>query len=133
MKALLDTSVCIDFLRRHGPTVERLMAFKSREVMIPAHAVVEREHGVYLSQRRKQAREEVDRLFAKYRILPFETAAARRAGLLMYELTRQGLTMKYFDLMIAAQALESGTMLATADSDFEPLSGARGLKLAKWP
>ena len=30
MRLLLDTSVCIDFLRRHGPTVERLMAYKSR-------------------------------------------------------------------------------------------------------
>ncbi len=132
MKALLDTSVCIGFLRRHGPTVERLMAFKSRDVFIPAHAVVELEHGVYLSQRRKQAREELERLFAKYRILPFEPAAARRAGRLMYELGRHGLTMKYFDLMIAAQALDSGATLATADADFECLSGARGLKLAMW-
>jgi len=131
MKVLLDTSVCIDFLRRHAPTVERLMAFKSRDALIPAHAVAELEHGIYLSQRRKQARQDLERLFAKYQVLPFETPAARRAGLLMYELGRQGLTMKYFDLMIAAQAMDAGITLATGDADFEPLSGARGLKLAK--
>lgn len=108
------------------------MAYKSRDVQIPAHVVVELEHGVYLSQRRKQARQDVDSLLAKYRTLPFETLAARRAGLLMYDLGRQGLTMKYFDLMIAAQAMESGITLATGDADFEPLSGARGLKLVKW-
>lgn len=40
--------------------------------------------------------------------------------------------MKFFDLMIAAHAIETGLTLATADADFEPLSGARGLKIAKW-
>ena len=108
------------------------MAFKSRDAMIPAHAVVELEHGVFLSQRRKQARQDLARLLAKYQVLPFATPAAQQAGLLMYELGRQGLTMKYFDLMIAAQAIDAGVVLATGDADFEPLSGARGLKLEKW-
>ena len=49
-----------------------------------------------------------------------------------YESGRQDFTMKYFDLMIAAQALDSDAMLATTDADFEPLSDARGLKLATW-
>ena len=132
MKVLLDTSVCIDFLRRKASTIERLMAFKSRDILIPAHAVSELEHGVYLAQRRKEARQRTDALLEKYRVLPFETAGARRAGFLMYELGRHGLTMKYFDLMIAAQAIDAGLTLATADADFEALSGVRGLKLAKW-
>ena len=50
----------------------------------------------------------------------------------MYTLTRQGRGMKHFDLMIAAQAIEAGFTLATADADFEPLAGARGLKITKW-
>lgn len=132
MKVLLDTSVCIGFLRRHAPTIERLLGFKTREVAIPAHAVTELEHGILLSSRRKQARQDVERLLAKYPTLAFDAAAARRAGALMYELGRQGITMKFFDLMIAAQAMEAGLTLATADADFEPLSGTRGLKLAKW-
>lgn len=132
MKVLLDTSVCIGFLRRHAPTIERLLGYKTREVAIPAHAVTELEHGILLSLRRKQARQDVERLLAKYPVLTFDAAAARRAGGLMYELGRHGLTMKFFDLMIAAQAMEAGLTLATADADFEPLSGTRGLKLAKW-
>ena len=43
MRVLLDRSVCIGFLRRHAPTYERLMAFKSRDASIPAHAVIELE------------------------------------------------------------------------------------------
>ena len=132
MRFLLDTSVCIGFLRRNAATVERMMGFKSRDLVIPAHVVVELEHGIFLALRRKEVRRDVDRLLAKYRVLPFDTASARRAGALTYELGRQGITMKFFDLMIAAHAIESGLTLATADADFEPLSGARGLKLAKW-
>lgn len=132
MKVLLDTSVCVDYLRRNPSTIERLFAFKIRDVMIPVHAVTELEHGVLHAFNRKAERERVTALTARYPVLPFGPSAARRAGNLMYNLSRQGLTMKHFDLMIAAQAIDAGLTLVTADADFEPLSGARGLKLAKW-
>ena len=35
MKILLDTSVCIDYLRRKPATLEKLLAFKARDVLIP--------------------------------------------------------------------------------------------------
>lgn len=132
MKVLLDTSVCVDYLRRNPATIERLFWFKIRDVMIPVHAVAELEHGIFLAFNRKAERERVAALMARYPVLPFGPGAARRAGNLMYTLGRQGLTMKHFDLLIAAQAIDAGLTLATADADFEPLSGARGLKVAKW-
>ena len=132
MKILLDTSVCIHLLRRRASDLERVMAFRPRDVAIPAHAVTELDHGVYLGQYRKQARLQVDFLLSKYRVLAFDSAVARCAALLLYDTARQGLTMKFFDLMIAAHAIETGLTLATADSDFEALSGARGLRVPKW-
>ena len=132
MKILLDTSVCIDYLRRKPATLEKLLAFKARDVLIPVHAVAELEHGIYLTFHRKAERDRVAALTGKYAVLPFDQSAAERAGQLMYTLGRQGRGMKHFDLMIAAQAIDAGLTLATADADFEPLSGARGLKIAKW-
>ena len=40
--------------------------------------------------------------------------------------------MTLFDPMIAAHPIETWLMLATADADNEPLSGARDLIIAKW-
>ena len=132
MKILLDTSVCIDYLRRKPSTIERLLGFKPRDVFIPVHAITELEHGIYLTANRKSERERVAALIGKYEVLNFNQSAAHRAGQLMYQLGRHSMTMKHFDLMIAAQAIDAALTLATADADFEPLSGARGLKVAKW-
>ena len=132
MKILLDTSVCVHILRRQASFLERLMAFRSRDIAIPAHAVAELDHGVYLGQQRKESRRQVDLMLSRYRVLAFDASAAHRAGLLLYETGRHGLTMKFLDLMIAAHAIEAGLTLASADADFEPLSGTRGLKLDKW-
>lgn len=133
MKVLLDTSVCVHVLRRNAVMLERLMAWKARDLGVPAHAAAELEHGIHLAQLRKQSRRRVDELFGRYPVLPFDSAAARRAGLLLFDTGRAGISMKFFDLMIAAQAIASGLVLATADADFEPLAGSRGLKIAKWP
>ena len=108
------------------------MVCRARDVAIPAHAVAELDHGVYLGRHRKQAQQQVDTLLSRYRVLAFDSTAGRRAGLLLYQTTRQGLTMTLFDPMIAAHPIKSGLMLATADADFDPLSGARSLKIAKW-
>lgn len=84
MRVLLDTSVCIHLLRRRASVLERVMALQARDVAIPAHAVAELDHGVYLGQHRKEARLQVDTLLSKYRVLAFDSAAARRAGFLLY-------------------------------------------------
>lgn len=132
MKILLDTSVCIDYLRRKPATLEKLLAFKARDVLIPVHAVAELEHGIYLTFHRKAERERVAALTSRYTVVSFDQRAAVRAGHLLYLLGRQGRAMKHFDLLIAAQAIDAGVTLVTADADFEMLSGARGLKLVKW-
>ena len=104
MRVLLDTSVGIGFLRRNAAMVERMVAFKSRDLVIPAHVVVELEHGIFLALRRKEVWRDVDRLLAKYRVLPFDTASARRAGALTYELARQGVSTVYCQLGTALRA-----------------------------
>jgi predicted nucleic acid-binding protein len=54
--------------------------------------------------------------------LPFTRTAARRAGKLQADLSREGEPLAFTDCMIAAIALENDEKIVTGDDDFERIA-----------
>jgi tRNA(fMet)-specific endonuclease VapC len=131
---LLDTNVVIALLKNRPPGVRsRLRRVVSRGVSISVSTVVLYElwYGVARSQRRRENAERL-RVFLSGNIdvAPFDEEDAIAAGDLRAALETVGTPIGPYDLLIAAQALHSGSTLVTANvSEF---ARVRGLVWQDW-
>ena len=94
---------------------ERLRALAPNQLILCAPVIAELTFGAYLSSRREQNLERVDRLTAGMNVAPFDERAARRFGEIKSKLRRRGIAKTDFDLAIAVIALEQGAVLVTND------------------
>jgi tRNA(fMet)-specific endonuclease VapC len=116
---LLDTNIVIALLRNRPARVrERLRHVVSDGATIVVSSVVlfELWYGVARSDRREENAQRL-RVFlsGNIGILPFEESDAAIAGDLRAALEANGTAIGPYDLLIAAQALRTGTTLATAN------------------
>ena len=128
MTYLLDTNVVIAILR-NKPTIvrERFRGVVSEGGSVSVSSIVlfELWYGVTRSDRRQENSERL-RIFLSgvNSVLPFEDADASIAGDLRAALEMGGTPIGPYDLLIAAQALRAGTILATANvSEFARVPG----------
>lgn len=120
---VVDTSVWVQYFRdpqsAHGDEVERLIG--AGEVALV---------GVVYTELVRGARDERELLLLKHRLeaLPFIEVSReiwRRAGELLFQLRRQGVSVPLPDAIIAAIALEGGHQLYTLDEHFQRVPGLR--------
>lgn len=134
MNYLLDTNAVIAVLKDQPPSVRnRLKRLVSRGGSIAVSTVVLYElwYGVARSQRRRENSERL-RVFLSGNIdvAPFDEEDAIAAGDLRAALETVGTPIGPYDLLIAAQALHSGSTLVTANvSEF---ARVRGLVWQDW-
>ena len=129
MKYLLDTSPCIEFLRRPGPVTTRLAAESPDDLAIDAVVLLELEAGVFRHPSPSRERARIDRLLALgVVVLPFDAAAARHAARLEHELRAQPIGT--FDRLIAAVALARGSILVTRN--VREFARVPGLPVEDW-
>jgi tRNA(fMet)-specific endonuclease VapC len=131
---LLDTNAVIALLRNRPAGVrDRLRQVVSPGASIAVSSVVLYElwYGVAASERRRENAERL-RVFlsGNVAVVPFEEEDAVAAGELRAALEKAGTPIGPYDLLIAAQALRSGTTLVTANvSEF---ARVRGLLWEDW-
>jgi tRNA(fMet)-specific endonuclease VapC len=125
---LLDTNIVIALLRNRPARVrERLRRAVSEVATIIVSSVVlfELWYGVARSGRREENAQRLRAfLSGNIGVLPFEDGDAAIAGDLRASLEASGTMIGPYDLLIAAQALRTGTTLATANvSEFARVPG----------
>jgi tRNA(fMet)-specific endonuclease VapC len=131
---LLDTNAVIALLKNHPPSVRnrlRRAVSEGASIAVPSVALYELWYGVARSERRNENAERL-RVFLSgdIDIVPFGDEDAATAGDLRAALEAAGTSIGPYDLLIAAQALRSGTTLVTANvSEF---ARVRGLLWQDW-
>jgi tRNA(fMet)-specific endonuclease VapC len=125
---LLDTNAVVAILKDRPPAVRRrLRQAISTGASISVSSVVLYElwYGIARSERRVENTERL-RIFLSggIRVLPFDEEDAIAAGDLRAKLETSGTPIGPYDLLIAAQAVRSGSTLVTANvSEFARVSG----------
>lgn len=118
-RALLDTDFIIWYLRGHDATRRWLEELKAGGVpCCSALSVTE----IVLGMRPRE--EAATRSFLEaLAVIPVDRAVAWRAGELIHEYARQGVTLDFVDATIAATCLTHGLVLATYNARHYPMPG----------
>jgi len=110
---LLDSNICIAWLKNNRVVVQRLIAAGENQVYLCSPVKAELWFGTCKSQRMAESQANLTRLFRDFPSLPFDDHAALRAGDLRAHLARQGTPIGPYDMQIAAIALAHGLTLVT--------------------
>ncbi len=121
---LLDTTVLIDALRRHPPTLARLQA-AGVAFLVSAISVEE-----VLAAMRRGEEERTHDLIAGLEVVPVGLEEAFVAGRWRREFRDRGITLGDSDCLIAACAATNGAILATANVKDFPMPE---LHVEHWP
>lgn len=128
---LLDTNVCVDYMRGRVPGVRHSIdAVPPQAIALCSVVRAELFRGIYRSASplREQAR--VVAFAQRFASLPFDDPAAEIAGRLDADLQAMGLRIGPYDLHIAAIALAHGLTLVTRNT--QEFSRVMGLALEDW-
>jgi tRNA(fMet)-specific endonuclease VapC len=123
---LLDTNTVSYLARDSSPAAFAEFARRGRdpdsELCISSITLAEIRYGLAkkpLSSRRIDA---MERLVAFLKVLPWAEREAATYGILRTRLEAKGITVEAMDLLIAAQAIASGSVLVTHDAIFQRIS-----------
>jgi tRNA(fMet)-specific endonuclease VapC len=131
MKYLLDTNVCVVYLRGKNPLVRaRFTAHPPTDLGVCSVVVAELCYGAARSSSPASEQAKVDGFLSAYRSLPFDDASARRYGALRAGLAAAGMLIADLDLAIASIALEHGLTVITHNT--KDFSRIPGLALEDW-
>ena len=125
MRLLLDTSVLIEIEHENPLMLGRLAPYKPREVCMSSISLIELEVGVERGTQRKKNRAAVDSLIERFKIIPFDAAAALKAAKTFARHDLKGDRTGTFDAMIAAHAAALALPVAYCDGDFNRFSGRK--------
>lgn len=128
---LLDTNVCVRYLRGANPSVvQRLQNTPVQDVRLCSVVYAELLLGVLRSAKPVQNQAKVDAFVGPYVSLEFDGAAARIHARIRHQLETAGAPIGPYDLQIAAIALANGLTLVTHNTgEFRRVSG---LLLEDW-
>jgi tRNA(fMet)-specific endonuclease VapC len=131
MPYLIDSNVCIQFLRKPGsPVAHRLLTLNESEVLLCDIVKAELIYGAYRSARVEENLDQVLRFCDLFTSLPFEGRAAEIYGRIRRELEVSGRGIGPHDLMIASIALANDLILVTHNvGEFSRISE---LKIEDW-
>src|SRR5690606_32213932 len=111
---VLDTNVVIEALRGNATVLARIHAHEPRDVAISSIVAHELYYGAFRGRRVEENLARVDALqFAR---LDFDGDDARCAGEIRAALTKVGVTIGPYDVLIAGQALSRGLILVTRNT-----------------
>ncbi len=115
---LLDTCICIDFLRGKMPYAYELMRKSDpRLFKIPAVVEAELRVGAEKSKKPRETLRNVDEFLLAFEILPFDSGCAQHYGKIRAQLEQKGVSIGSNDLLIAATALANNAILVTNNVD----------------
>jgi len=128
---LLDTDICIDYMRGSNAVVrDRLLACAPSDVCLCSVVKAELLFGAHDSQKVAANLRRLRDFFEPFQSVFFDDDAAEVYGSLRSHLRREGAAIGSNDLMIAAIAVALGLTLVTHNrGEFERVPG---LRLATW-
>ena len=131
MTYLLDTDICIDYLRGSNPVVrDRLLACSPNDVCLCSVVKAELLFGAHNSQKVAANLRRLRDFFEPFQSVHFDDGAAEIYGSLRSHLRRDGSEIGSNDLMIAAIAVTLDLTLVTHNrAEFERVPV---LRLAEW-
>lgn len=131
MKYLLDTNVCIAYLRGKNPLVrQRFALHPAADITLCSVVVGELRHGAEKGANPAAEHAKVDAFAAPYVSHPFDDAAAAVYGTIRHALEAAGQVIGPYDLQIAAIALARHLTLVTHNT--AEFSRVPGLALEDW-
>jgi len=114
MQYLLDTNVCIEYLRRRNALlIRRIHARLTTDVCLCSVVKAELIGGALRSRRPTVDRAKLDAFVRPYLSLPFNDDAAEVFARIRFHLESLGMTIGPYDLEIASIALHHGLTLVT--------------------
>ncbi len=130
VRYLLDTNTVSYIIKGNRSRVrERLLKVAMAEVGISVITEAELLFGLARRPDATQLKIVVEEFLLRVEILPWDSEAAQQYASIRAMLEASGQPMGNLDLMIAAQALASGTTLVTSDAVFRRV---KGLKIEDW-
>ena len=118
---LLDSSICIDFLRGRLPYgYEVFKQIDPSLIKIPSIAAAELRTGAMKSSAPRRNSMNLENFMAPFEIIPFDNTCATAYAELRTELETHGKKIGQNDLMIAAMAVAHGAVLVTQDMKHFP-------------
>ena len=128
---ILDTNICVRFLRGDESVVRRLLdADENDDLRIPAMVEGELFYGVEKSERRDENREKVKALLAFLPVCHADDEAMEKFGELKAKAEAAGRRVDDADVIIAATAMRHGALLVTGNT--RHFSRFDGLEIEDW-
>ena len=131
MKYMLDTNVCIDYMRGTDQGIKnRILACKEDELCISSITLSELLYGVNRSSNPVKNRNALYKLLVKIEVIDYGTEASEFYGIIRNELVRRGMVIGALDMLIAAHAMSNKLVLITHNTaEFGRISG---LEIEDW-
>jgi tRNA(fMet)-specific endonuclease VapC len=124
LRHLLDTSVLVEWLRGRGAGSAARFDAEQSQTAVSTVTVMELEYGSARARDPEAMRADVDSLLRLTRVLPFDRAAAREAGLVRAELAAAGMPIGPFDSLIAGHARSLALTVVTGNlAEFTRVTG----------
>lgn len=131
MKYLLDTNVCIDYLRGRAVGVrKRMESFLPGDIVLCSIVKAELFHGAMRSSNPPLALANQQPFLSQFASLPFDDSAAEQYGQVRAVLEKQGALIGPNDLLIASIALANNVTLVTHNTD--EFGRVPGLQIEDW-
>ncbi len=128
---MLDTNTCIEYLNaRSSRVAERMRECEPRDICLCSVVKGELLYGAWHSDRAQHNLALLKELFACFRSLPFDDAAAEVYGRQRAALARKGALIGPNDLLIASIALSNG--LAVVTHNVHEFGRVDGLEVEDW-
>ena len=128
---ILDTNICVRFLRGEESVVRRLLdADENDDLRIPAMVEGELFYGVEKSERRDENREKVKSLLAFLAVCHADDETMEKFGELKAKAEAAGRRVDDADVIIAATAMRHGALLVTGNT--RHFSRFDGLEIEDW-
>lgn len=129
-RSLLDTNICIAWLKNDGAIVQRIIAAGEHNITLCAQVKAELWYGACKSQKVAENQASLARLFSDFPSLPFDDKAALKLGDIRAQLAKQGTPIGPYDMQIAAIALAHGLTVVTHNT--REFARVPGLVLEDW-
>lgn len=130
MKYILDTDICIYWLKGRQSVKEKMLTIDASEIVISVITVAELYFGAYNSSKINQNIAIAEKFIQSLSIIGLSNDSLRKFGEIKADLRQRGTPVADFDLLIASIALTEDLILVSNNT--RHYSRINNLKLENW-
>jgi tRNA(fMet)-specific endonuclease VapC len=130
MSYLLDTNICVYFLRQHQGILKRVRQCNSQGLAISIIGLAELQFGAYNSNQVENNLKRIDFLLEWIQLLNITPETTEIYAKIKASLRKSGNVIEDLDILIGATAIENDLTLITANE--RHFSRIEGLRVVNW-